>query len=65
MLRILGSRKLACDGLQATAGDDAARVFYHDAAGWFMMALALGLMWLELRLLSWLLVEPEAAGPEG
>ena len=31
----------------------------HDAAGWAMMPLALVLVWAELRLLSWLIVEEE------
>ena len=31
----------------------------HDAAGWAMMPVALALVWLELRLLSWLVVEEE------
>ena len=49
--------------LQVLAGSNAARIFYHDAAGWFMMLLALGMMWLELWLLSHLLVEPETDRP--
>ena len=28
----------------------------HDAAGWGMMPIALGLVWLEMRILSWLIV---------
>jgi exosortase len=35
------------------------RVF-HDLAGWLMMPLALALMWLVLRLSSWLLKDPPA-----
>ncbi len=31
----------------------------HDPAGWAMMPIALGLVWLELRLLAWLMVEEE------
>lgn len=32
----------------------------HDLAGWAMMPVALALVWLELRLWSWLFVEVEA-----
>jgi exosortase len=38
------------------------RVF-HDLAGWLMMPLALGLLWLELKALSWVLVERQVRGP--
>jgi exosortase/archaeosortase family protein len=31
----------------------------HDYAGWMMMPLALVLVWLELRVMSWLFVEVE------
>jgi exosortase len=48
--------------LRVQAGSKAAEIFYHDLAGWFMMLLALGLIWLELKVLSWLLVESEAVG---
>jgi exosortase len=44
--------------LHELTGDGFARVFFHDLAGWFMMLLALGLLWLELQILSRLLVEP-------
>ena len=37
------------------AGDKIA----HDLGGWMMMPLALGLVWLELWLMSWLFVEVE------
>jgi len=33
-----------------------AEVFYHDVAGWLMMPLALGLLWLELKVLAKLFV---------
>jgi exosortase len=39
-----------------------AHLIYHDLAGWLMMPLALGLLWVELKLMSRLLVElPEDA----
>lgn len=36
-----------------------AQVFFHDVAGWLMMPLALGLLWGELALVNWILVEEE------
>jgi exosortase len=36
----------------STLGTDAGNAVMHDLAGWLMMPLALGLMWLELRLLD-------------
>ena len=39
-----------------------AQMIYHDLAGWLMMPMALGLLWLELSFLARLFVaEPEAA----
>ncbi len=46
-----------------TVGDEAANAFFHKFAGWLMMPLAFGLMWLELKLLSWLLIETMPARP--
>ncbi len=37
--------------------------FYHDAAGWLMMPFALLLFWLELKVLSRLLIDPPARIP--
>lgn len=33
----------------------------HDTAGWLMMPIALALVWVELKLLSWLVVEDETS----
>jgi exosortase len=33
----------------------------HDTAGWAMMPIALVLVWIEMKLLSWLIVEEETA----
>jgi exosortase len=43
------------------AHDDAAWVLEraHDTAGWFMMPMAMLLVWLELKLFSWVVVEVE------
>ncbi len=43
--------------LHELANSEAANVFFHDVAGWFMMPLALGMLWLELKVLAKLLVE--------
>ena len=39
--------------LHKLAGRELADYIFHDLAGWLMMPLALGLLWAELRLLSW------------
>ena len=31
----------------------------HDTAGWAMMPIALGLIWIELKIMNWLIVEEE------
>jgi exosortase len=43
--------------LHELVGRRIANLVFHDLAGWLMMPMALGLLWLELELLSWLLVE--------
>ncbi len=44
---------------------DVAKVVFHDVAGWIMMPMALGVMWLELRWLDrlWLPAEPSCPVP--
>jgi exosortase len=49
--------------LHYTTTSDVANAFFHDLAGWFMMPLALGLLWLELKLLSHLLIDRPAPPP--
>jgi exosortase len=44
--------------LHETVGHRLANLVFHDLAGWLMMPMALGLLWLELLLLEHLLVEP-------
>jgi exosortase len=46
-----------------TLGQEFGKLLMHDLAGWLMMPLALGLMWLELWFLSRLLVEEGPAAP--
>jgi exosortase len=49
--------------LHQTAGSDIANLVFHDLAGWLMMPLALGVLWLELRFLGRLFVVLEPTGP--
>lgn len=44
--------------LHETVGSRLANLVFHDLAGWLMMPMAVGLLWLELGLLARLLVEP-------
>jgi exosortase len=57
--------------LHKVAGAKLADMVFHDLAGWLMMPLALGLLWVELRLLAWVLptreveeAKPAAAAPD-
>src|SRR5262245_57005942 len=49
--------------LHKVAGSRLADLVFHDLAGWLMMPLALGLLWVELRLLAWVLVPQAASKP--
>ncbi len=49
--------------LHRTVGSQIANAVFHDLAGWLMMPLALGLLWLELLLLDHLFLRPETTGP--
>jgi exosortase/archaeosortase family protein len=51
--------------LHKTVGGHLANLVFHDLAGWLMMPLALGVLWLELRLMSWVLIEPQVDKPLG
>jgi exosortase len=42
------------------AGAWAGRLFFHDLAGWFMIVLALVVLWLEQAVLDRLLLEPDS-----
>jgi exosortase len=46
--------------LHKTVGSRLADLVFHDLAGWLMMVLALSLLWLEFRVLSWVLVPAPA-----
>ncbi len=49
--------------LHHTAGSELANLVFHDLAGWLMMPLALGALWLELLFLKHLVVPVESLGP--
>jgi exosortase len=49
--------------LYETVGSRVAELVFHDLAGWLMIPLALGFLWAELRLLSWVLVPAKARRP--
>jgi exosortase len=49
--------------LHEMASSEVARAVFHDLAGWLMMPVALGLMWLELIVLGRLVIEPKDTGP--
>jgi exosortase len=44
--------------LHETAGSELANMVFHDLAGWIMMPMALGLVWIELTVLSRLMSAP-------
>jgi exosortase len=45
--------------LHETVGSEIANRVFHDLAGWLMMPVALGILWVQLKLMSHLLVTPE------
>jgi len=49
--------------LHLTAGTELADMVFHDLAGWIMMPLALGLLWLELMVMGHLYREVGQEGP--
>ena len=49
--------------LHQTAGHELADAVFHDLAGFFMMPTAVVLLWIELGLLSKLLIDPRPARP--
>lgn len=49
--------------LHVTVGSGVAHFVYHDLAGWFMIPLALALLWLELKFLTHLFVATADEGP--
>jgi exosortase len=49
--------------MHETLGSRLANLVFHDLAGWLMMPLALGFLWIELQVLSHLLVETVPSRP--
>ncbi len=49
--------------LHLTAGPELAEMVFHDLAGWFMMPMALGLLYIEFQILSHLVIEEDQTGP--
>jgi exosortase len=49
--------------LHETVGDRVSSTFFHDVAGWVMMPLALLMYWIEVAVLSRLLVEGRGGAP--
>jgi exosortase len=56
-------RIVATGILHGKVGGHAADTFYHDVAGWLMIPLALLLYWLEIWVLSHLLIETKYEAP--
>lgn len=56
-------RITATGALYVWAGPRIAELVFHDLAGWLMMPLALGLLWLESRILSYVLVDETVLDP--
>ena len=40
-----------------------AEMVFHDLAGWFMMPMALGLLYVEFQILSHLIIDESNTGP--
>jgi exosortase len=49
--------------LHLTVGPELADMDFHDLAGWFMMPMALGFLYVEFQILSHLLIDESDAGP--
>jgi exosortase/archaeosortase family protein len=43
--------------LHVRVGPRIADLVFHDLAGWLMMPVALGLLWLEMKFLSYVLID--------
>jgi exosortase len=57
------ARIAATGALHELASPQLADLVFHDLAGWLMMPLALVLLWIELRLLSWVVLTREVDEP--
>jgi exosortase len=57
------ARIVMTGALHEMVGGHAATTFYHDLAGWVMMPLALVLYWIEIAILSRILIETKHEAP--
>jgi exosortase len=58
--------RVTATGVMYEAGySEMANAFFHDAAGWLMMPVGLGLLWVELKVLSHLFLDLPAPLPRG
>ena len=58
---VVNSIRITVTGIMYTFDPELAEKIFHDWAGYFMMPLALGMLFLEQQLLSWLVVVEDAA----
>lgn len=58
---IVNSIRITVTGVMYTIDAELADKIFHDWAGYFMMPLALGMLFFEQQLLSWLVVAEDAA----
>ena len=58
---IVNSIRITVTGVMYTVDADLAEKIFHDWAGYFMMPLALGMLFLEQQILSWLVVAEDSA----
>jgi hypothetical protein len=49
--------------LHLTTTPELAELVFHDLAGWFMMPMALGLLYVEFQILSHLIIDEGSSGP--
>jgi len=50
--------------LHKVAGAQLADYVFHDLAGWLMMPMALGMLWVELKILAWVVVPRPTASAD-
>ena len=61
---LVNSVRITVTGLlYQVASSETAEMVFHDLAGWFMMPLAVVLLWIELWVVDHVLVTPEARTP--
>ncbi len=51
--------------MHLTVGSEWADYVFHDLAGWLMMPLALGMLWVVVKLLDWILAAPPVEDASG